>query len=133
MAGKPQVELSEYVRGSIKKRALSLPQEEICGIVLHGIDYTIDNIVPILQKGRRFRMEPKRQMEIWNLWRRDGDIVVYHSHPTGRSEPSQQDKWVISRSPDVIFVIYSIKEDKFQAYRHSDDACGIIELEIIQP
>lgn len=75
-------------------------------------------------------MDPKQQMEVWNKWRREGDLIVYHSHPFGTASPSDEDKWVIGRSPDVTFLIFAVKTGWFRAFRYNGFA--IVNVEILR-
>lgn len=60
-------------------------------------------------------------MKIWESWRRNGTLIVYHSHPIGGTYPSDIDKWVMHRSgEDVIHLIYATRRDEFTAYRAKD-------------
>lgn len=123
-----EVWISPAVLGKIARRAHAHPDEEICGAILRGEDIPVDNISK--QRDRRFRMDPQQQMAIWESWARKGELIIYHSHPKGLAEPSDEDKWVISRSPEITFVIFSPRSGWFKAYRYSEDARGIIELKI---
>lgn len=116
------------VLDEVAARARAIHREEVCGTILRGEHTPIDNVA----KGRasRFRMDPKQQMEVWNKWKREGDLIVYHSHPTGLAFPSDEDKWVIGRSPDVTFLIFAVKTGWFRAYRSNDIA--IVEIEILR-
>lgn len=116
------------VLDEIAARARANPDREICGAVLRGRNIPVQNIVKPDQHHRRFRMDPAQQMEVWNEWRRDGELVIYHSHPTSTAEPSPDDKWVITRNEGVTFVIYGVKRDEFMAYRWNGFA--IISIQI---
>lgn len=111
----------------IAARARAYPDEEICGAILRGEDYPVDNVCK--EPSRRFRMDPEQQMLVWNEWKREGDLIIYHSHPTGSVLPSADDKWVIGRTSGVTFVIYGLKCDEFAAYRWNDLAIVGIKIE----
>lgn len=111
----------------VAARARAYPDEEICGAILRGEDYPVDNVCK--EPSRRFRMDPEQQMLVWNEWKREGELVVYHSHPTGSVSPSPDDKWVMTRSPEVIFMIYGVRCDEFAAYRWNGFAIVSIKVE----
>lgn len=73
-------------------------------------------------------MDPVQQMAVWDRWGRTGDLVIYHSHPSGTASPSDDDKWVISRSGDVTFIIFAVKTGWFKAYRFN--GFSIVSVEI---
>lgn len=117
---------------AVKHRALENPTEEICGAILRGEHIAIDNVVKDDQKARRFRMNAKQQMEVWECWRREGHLIIYHSHPTSGTYPSDDDKWVFTRSPDLIFLIYSVVRDSFNAYRWNGFAIVGVEIRSVE-
>lgn len=119
--------LSSVLEG-IAARAHAHPDEEICGAILRGEDIPIDNVVRPDQRARRFRMDHEQQMKVWEKWRRTGDLVIYHSHPSGTTDPSDDDKWVISRSGEITFVIFAVKTGWFKAYRFN--GFSIVSIEI---
>lgn len=126
------VEVPESALLAVKHRALESLGEEVCGVILRGEHIAVDNIVKPEQRARRFRMDPGQQMEIWNRWKRDGDIIVYHSHPTGSVWPSDDDKWVITRSPEVTFIIYGVRCDEFAAYRWNGFAIVTVNIKVVE-
>lgn len=110
----------------VAARSRAYPDEEICGAILRGEDYPIDNVAK--DRARRFRMDSKQQMYVWERWKREGDLIIYHSHPTGGVFPSPDDKWVIGRSPDITFLIYGVRCDEFAAYRWNGFAIVTIQI-----
>lgn len=122
--------ISISVPGSIldivAARCRATPDVEVCGTILRGEHTPITNISK--EPARRFRMHPEEQMEVWNRWKREGDLIVYHSHPRGSAFPSDDDKWVITRSPDVTFIIYNVKCDEFAAYRWNGFAIVNVQI-----
>lgn len=108
------IKIPEPVLFAIKFRAAG-EDEEFCGAILRGEHIPIRNVSGTPKT--RFRMDPQEQMEVWNKWRRDGDLIIYHTHPRGSALPSSEDKWVMSRISDVTFLIYGNRCDEFAAYR----------------
>lgn len=121
------IKVPEAALLGIKRRAKESPDKEVCGVILRGGHIPVDNVSK--QPERRFRMDPRQQMEVWAKWRRDGDLIVYHSHPTGGTSPSDDDKWVITRSPDITFLIYGVRTDEFAAYRWNGFAIVSVKIE----
>lgn len=121
------ITIPSSVLEGIAARARAHPDEEICGAVLRGEDIPVRNVAKI--PAYRFRMDSKEQMEVWQKWRREGDLIIYHSHPKTKAEPSPDDSWVIVRSPDITFVIFSVATGWFRAYRFNGFAIEDVEIE----
>ncbi len=117
---------------AVKHRALESPDEEICGAIIRGEHVSVDNVANSGERARRFRMDPEQQMKVWDVWKREGILIIYHSHPHAGSYPSNIDKWVITRSPDVIFLIYGVKDDTFAAYRFNDLSIVTIQVNEVE-
>lgn len=121
------ITIPSSVLEGIAARARAHPDEEICGAILRGEDIPVKNVAK--HPSRRFRMDPAAQMEVWTKWKREGDLVIYHSHPSATAEPSGDDKWVITRSPDITFVIFGVGSGWFRAYRFNGFAILNVEIE----
>ena len=121
-----KIDIPYEVLEVIGLRAHANPTEEVCGVVIRGEHTPIKNIAK--DRDRRFRMDPGEQMDAWNTWKREGEMIVYHSHPRGSASPSREDQWVIARSEDITFLIYSVADKEFKAYRSTGIA--IIGIEI---
>ncbi len=126
------VDVPASALSAIKRRALESPDEEVCGAILRGEHIAVNNVANDGQRARRFRMDPEHQMKIWADWKREGVLVIYHSHPHAGSYPSNTDKWVITRSPDVIFLIYGVKDDSFTAFRFNDFSIVTIRVNEVE-
>lgn len=117
------VTIPESVLTAIEYDA-SQTEEEICGVIIRGKHKPIHNIAK--NPRTRFRMQPSEQMAAWTAWERKGELIVYHSHPRGSAYPSADDRWVIARSPEVVFLIYAVGSRRFHAYRYNGtDIIGI--------
>lgn len=115
------VVVPESVLEEICTRAYVTP-EEICGAVLRGKHIVMTNAAaPILRK-RRFTFDPQEQLDIWTEWGGEGDLVIYHSHPASSSSPSVIDEQVIMDSPNVFFMIVSVRDRKASVYRAVGDS-----------
>lgn len=91
--------------------------DECCGLLL-GTDAVIDRIVPTpnvaAEPARHFEIDPQALIAAHRAERAGGPRVLgyYHSHPTGRAEPSAIDQasaagdgkvWAIIAGGDVTF------------------------------
>ncbi len=115
---------------AIRDHAKSLPDEEVCGAILRGVHVKIRNVAKPHLRHRRFRMDPEQQMKLWALWGREGELVIYHSHPRSEAKPSDEDMWVMSRNPDIFFIIYSNTTDEFRAFRYDESLLAVVEIQI---
>jgi len=77
---------------------------------------------------RKFKMDPETQLAVWNEWGGDGDLIVYHSHPTGTAFASELDRTVILQSPNLKFLIYAVVTGRFRAYQAIDGKVEEIKI-----
>lgn len=124
------IEIPDSALAAVKYRADTSPTEEVCGIILRGEHRAVTNVAK--DRAKRFRMEPSEQMAAWNDWRRNGDMIVYHSHPRGSVRPSDDDKWVMTRNEGITFLIYSVSSDDFAAYRWNGTDIVSVEIKATQ-
>ena len=83
--------------------------EEACGLI-GGLQAQVFQVFPIqntLHSPVRFRLDPKEQVDVFNLLEKQGWelIGIYHSHPAGPSYPSLTDI-AESAYPDTVYLIW---------------------------
>jgi proteasome lid subunit RPN8/RPN11 len=97
-----QVGISSGLIETIIGLAAADPTREVCGLLLGSGD-RIEEIVPATNVAAdpscRFEVDPAVQFATLRGTRAGGGAVVgcYHSHPSGRAEPSPTDKAMIGR------------------------------------
>ena len=104
---------------------------EACGLLL-GRDTRIQHVVPARNvhptPGTHFEIDPQALIDAHRSARKGGAQVLgyYHSHPTGRAEPSETDRaeaagdgriWVIVGAGDMAF--WRDDEDGFVALSYA--------------
>ncbi len=91
--------------------------EEACGL-LAGLEQEVREVLPIANQAHspyRFRMDPQEQLSAfehienqhWQL------LGIFHSHPAGPPHPSATD--IIEASYDVVYVIWSLRAEGWEA------------------
>jgi proteasome lid subunit RPN8/RPN11 len=128
-----EIELTRAAFGGILAAAERAHPDEACGMLLgHGNRVTethsARNIHPTPQT--HFEIDPQALIDAHRAARQGGPGVLgyYHSHPTGRAEPSATDRalasgdgrvWAIAAGSDVAF--WRDDEDGFVALSYSID------------
>ena len=99
----------------IKEHAKSLPDEEVCGVIL----IEPDNSVRVERmknesedKKKNFHLSPSKFLE----YKINNRVLgIYHSHPTTTERPSKIDR-AMSEEMGIPYLIYSLKNNKFFLY-----------------
>ena len=106
--------ISSEVLATVMREALDDATREVCGL-LFGDANSISACQPCrnaaADPGRAFEMEPRTLIDAHRRSRDQGPAVVghYHSHPSGRAEPSATDAaaaasgqlWLIAADGDI--------------------------------
>lgn len=99
--------MPDMVRSALTAMARSSPKREICGFILG--DWSICPIKNVAENDRDFKMA---DADVINFFTMNYETVLgmYHSHPSGREDPSEADieyaparlrYWIVTGS-DVI-------------------------------
>jgi proteasome lid subunit RPN8/RPN11 len=99
--------MPEMVRDALTAMARSSPDREICGFILG--DWSICPITNVAENDRDFKMSDADVISFFTM--NYGSVLgIYHSHPSGREDPSEADieyaparlrYWIVTAS-DVI-------------------------------
>jgi proteasome lid subunit RPN8/RPN11 len=104
------------VSGAILEQARSVPLEEVCGLLVGGINgggvrveriIRCPNIEPDERRSNRFSIDPREIIEVERSLRGTGEEVVgfYHSHPFSDAVPSGVDLTFMELWPDALWLI----------------------------
>jgi proteasome lid subunit RPN8/RPN11 len=91
-----KIGISRAAFDQIVAHAVQNPAEEVCGLLLGRVG-SIETVLPAaniaLDRARKFELDPAVLLQAHRAARGDGPAVLghYHSHPTGRAEPSVAD------------------------------------------
>ncbi|MBN2738045.1 MAG: M67 family metallopeptidase [Spirochaetales bacterium] len=116
--------IPEYILGEIREQALKELPNEACGY-LFGQKSKVILHKPLTNKDHspeHFSMDPSEQFIAVKEARNKGliPIAVYHSHPRAPANLSKEDKlWL--RDPDMIYIIYSVAKNSFNAFRYHSE------------
>ncbi len=102
--------LSKVVALAIAQEAWRSAPRECCGFCTRNQIFPSQNLHP--QPESHYLIEPR-------LWLRvPREVAVYHSHPKANAQPSEKDHqegW-----EGLIYLVYSLTENRLRAYRHED-------------
>ena len=110
-----------------------LAGEEACGLVA-GVDQTSQAIYPvtnILHSPVRYRMDPERQLAVFNQIDENGWqlLAIYHSHLQGPQGPSRMDV-AEAAYPGVIHLIWSPSDADWQCHGYLIENGEITEVPV---
>lgn len=110
-----------------------LAGEEACGLVA-GVDQTSQAIYPvtnILHSPVRYRMDPERQLAVFNQIDENGWqlLAIYHSHLQGPQGPSRMDV-AEAAYPGVIHLIWSPSDGDWQCHGYLIENGEITEVPV---
>lgn len=109
------MELTNKIKEEIKKHALSIPSEEVAGLVLHN-----GMVIRCINRASDSEVHFIIAAGDINKARKKGEIVaVYHSHVPGDygEDRFSENDIVIAEHFNVKAVLYSLKDDKFYEYQ----------------
>jgi proteasome lid subunit RPN8/RPN11 len=90
------LEISREALGAIRSDAAASPEVEVCGLLL-GEGLRVDRVVACRNVAEHpattFEIDPQALIAAHKVARGGGPAVIghYHSHPTGKAEPSARD------------------------------------------
>lgn len=76
------------VRDALTAMARSSPSREICGFILD--DWSICPITNVAENDRDFKMSDSDVINFFTM-NYESVMGIYHSHPSGREDPSEAD------------------------------------------
>ncbi len=137
MRGEP-VRLPRALAARILQHAQASPEAEICGL-LGGREgravswYPVPNVAET--PARRFRMDPRAQIEAFRRMRQRGEALyaIYHSHPRGPARPSAVDL-AEAAYPEAFQLIVGLGTRgvlELRAFRLSGDEAREVPLELL--
>lgn len=105
----------------MRAHVLACLPEEACGLLggrIDGAQATVKVVIPVenvLHSPVRFRMDPRKQLQVFNRLDDLGlELVgIFHSHPTGPNAPSATDLAEFYY-PGVAFLIWSPGDEGWQ-------------------
>lgn len=78
--------------------------DEVCGAILRGQHRPMRNVA--VRPSVAYALDPAEQLRLWQEWGGQGDLVLYHSHPSsGSIELSGADREMVLRMPGVAFLV----------------------------
>ncbi|MDB5678036.1 M67 family metallopeptidase [Sphingomonas bacterium] len=108
-----RLEISREALAGIRAEAAASPDVEVCGLLL-GEELRVERVVPCRNVADEpaigFEIGPQALIAAHKAARAGGPAVIghYHSHPTGRAEPSARD--AAAASGGEVWVIVTSKE-----------------------
>jgi proteasome lid subunit RPN8/RPN11 len=110
------IELNDWLREELRRRALADDPEECCGLISRGPAtdrypegrlHLYGAVNAAESPTDSFLIAPRDQIAILKQIETDGhDLVgIYHSHPKGHPDPSQRDRQIARSWPGLTWVI----------------------------
>ena len=114
------IKIPKAIIEMIKRQAGEEAPLEACGY-LAGVDQVVEGLFPMTnidQSPEHFSFDPKEQLKVIKSARAKGWelAAVYHSHPASAARLSQEDIR-LAHDPDIVYLIYSIPENKLSAFK----------------
>ena len=125
--------LDGSVDAEIRAHARRELPNEACGYLSGLTTLYADGVHPLRNvdaSPEHFAFEPKEQFDVLKRVRGAGKrlIGVYHSHPETPARMSEEDLQLL-RDPSMIYVIYSVTDDRLNAFRLEDGVMLQIDVE----
>lgn len=132
---KADISLPGVVLEVIKRQAETEAPVEACGY-LAGKNGSIKTAFPMSnadQSTEHFTLDPREQFRVLKQVREKGLelLAVYHSHPASPARMSEEDKR-LACDPDMIYVIYSLRDGEIRGFRVREGGTEEVVLEIKQ-
>ncbi len=117
---KVELTIPASLLGIIGRQALDEAPNEACGY-LSGVDGRVRSVIRMTNvdaSPEHFSLDPAEQFAALKEARERGEalIAVYHSHPAGHAQMSDEDIR-LANDPNTVYVIYSVPDESVRAFR----------------